>query len=109
MKKYILLYEGPATPQDKMSKEQGEEIMSAWKKWMEDMGDALVDVGSPMTMGKALKDNGDHDSAPELNGYSIIQAENESEVMRLIKDHPFLSDNDGKFAVDFFELLPAPM
>lgn len=109
MKKYMILYEGPATPQDQMSKEKGEQIMAAWGKWMDDTGDALVDVGSPMTMGKAIKDNGQEDNSPQLNGYSVLQAEDEAAVIKLIENHPFLSDNDGKFAIDIFELLPVPV
>jgi hypothetical protein len=49
-------------------------------------------------------DGSTSDSATNLNGYSIIQAENTTEVIRLVEDHPFLSLGDGEYSVEFFEL-----
>ena len=109
MKKFILLYKGPATPMEQMSKEQGEKTMAGWKEWMERIGSALVDIGAPMANGQAVVDDGSAGTATELTGYSIVQAEDMAGALKLVEGHPFLSDKIGKFSVEVFELLPVPM
>ena len=67
--KFILLYKGPATPPGASHKE--------WPPWFKKVGDKLVDTGSSMANGLVLHGDGStSDSATDLNGYSIIQAEN---------------------------------
>src|SRR5579871_2264082 len=108
MKKFMLLYNGPATPPEKMDPAKRDAIMAKWGEWMEKVGDALVDFGQPMANGVAVVDDGSEGKATLLNGYSIIQAEDIMGAKKLSADHPFLSDKTGKFSVDIYELLPAP-
>ncbi len=109
MAKFILLYNGPATPMNQMTEEQSKQTMAGWQTWMGKVGSALTDMGSPMTNGKAVVDNGSIGTATELNGYSILEAENMDEALKLVDGHPFLSDKSGKFSVEVFELVPIPM
>lgn len=109
MKKYILLYKGPATPAQDMDEAKRDGIMNAWKDWMGNMGDALVDVGNPMHSGVSVVDDGSDGKADELSGFSIIQAENIGKAKQLVKDHPFLSDKTGDFSIEIFELADTPM
>lgn len=109
MKKFILLYKGPATPMEQISKEMGEKIMAGWQAWQQKVGSALVDMGAPMANGKAVVDNGSQGTASDLNGYSIVQAENMDQALQLIEGHPFLSDKTSQFSVEVFELMPMPM
>lgn len=109
MKKFILLYNGPATPPEKMTKEMGEKIMEGWKNWTGRVGSAIVDIGAPMANGQAVVDDGSHGTATMLNGYSIIQADDMDGALKLVDGHPFLSDKTGKFSVEVFELMPLPM
>lgn len=108
MKKFILLYKGPAASPEMMTKEQGEASDSVWRSWSKKVGKALVDVGAPMTGGKAVVDDGSTEQATDLNGYSIIEAENMDEVLKLVEGNPFLMDKTGEFSVEVFELLPSP-
>ena len=108
MKKFIFLYNGPATPMEEMTEEEGAEVMGKWAAWMERVGDALVDVGAPMANGRAVADNGDNVEATALNGYTIVQAEDMDGALALTEGHPFLSDNDGKFSIEVHELMPVP-
>lgn len=109
MTKFILLYNGPATPMDQMTEEQTKKTMVNWQTWMSKVGGALIDMGSPMANGKAIVDDGSKGQPTDLNGYSIIEAENMDEALRLVDGHPFLSDKTGKFSVEIFELMPVPM
>lgn len=108
MEKYILLYNGPATDMKDMSEEQGKEVMEKWQVWMEKVGDALLDVGSPMANGVCVVDDGSDGTATSLSGYSIIQAENMDAAKKLVEGHPFLTEGKGNFSVEVHQLLPAP-
>jgi YCII-related domain-containing protein len=82
--RFMLLYSGPATPPD--ASHEG------WPEWFKKLGDRLVDRGSPMIGGRVVHGDGSSsDSAAHLNGYSIIQAEDLDEAVRLVRDHPFLA------------------
>jgi YCII-related domain len=109
MKKFILLYKGPAAPMGQMTPEQTEKQRNAWGAWMGKVGSALVDVGAPMADGHAVVDDGSSGTASDLNGYSIVQADDISSALALIDGHPFLSDKSGKFSVEVFELIPIEM
>ncbi len=108
MSKFILLYNGPATPPEQMDKEKVQKIMGTWKTWMENLGPAMLDMGQPMANGKSVVDDGSKGKALELSGYSIIEAADIDEAVKLASNHPFLSDKTGKFSVEVFELMPVP-
>src|SRR5262245_12144590 len=110
MKKFMILYNGPATPPDQISPEQGKALMDAFGAWAKKLGSALADFGYPMTpgMATAVGDDGSRKKPLQLNGYSIIEAEDLDGAVELVKDHPFLSAKTGEFSVEVFELLPIP-
>jgi hypothetical protein len=96
MKKFLLLYQGPATPLD--ASHEG------WPQWFNKLGDKLVDRGLPMAHGRSLRDDGSTgDSATNLNGYSIIQAEDMGEALSLLHDHPYHSLGN-EYTVEIFAL-----
>ena len=109
MAKYILLYKGPATDMSAMTEEQVQSVMAAWQKWMNDLGDALHDVGQPMANGLSLVDDGSSGTPGLLNGYSIVEAASLDEAKKMSQEHPFLSEGKGNFAIDIYELMPVPM
>ena len=47
MKKFLLLYQGPATPPD--ASHEG------WPEWFNKLGDKLVDRGLPLAHGRSLR------------------------------------------------------
>lgn len=106
MKKFILLYKGSATLPETMTEEQGKTSDSVRQSWIEKVGKSLVDIGAPMTGGKAVVDDGSIVQATDFNGYSIIEAENMDEALKLVDGNPFLMDKTGKFRVEVFELTP---
>jgi hypothetical protein len=108
MKKFIILYNGPATQPEQMDPTKRDAIMAQWGKWMEKVGSAMVDMGQPMAPGEAVVDNGSARPALLLSGYSIIQADSMEAAKKLVEDHPFLSDKTGNFSVELFELMPVP-
>ena len=109
MNKYILIYNGQATDMSDMTEAQGAAIMEGWKVWMGKVGDALINVGAPMTPnGTALVDDGSTRDPAPLSGYSIIQANSLEDAKALTEGHPFLSKGQGNFSVDIYELTDPP-
>jgi hypothetical protein len=108
MPRYMMVYKGPATDMADMTEEQANEVMGKWAVWMQDVGAAMVDMGTPFGPGKSLVDDGSEGTAGQLNGYSVVEADDMDGAAALAKGHPFLSDGTGDFAIDIYELLPAP-
>jgi hypothetical protein len=96
MQTFIVLYQGPATSEGASH--------AGWPEWFTQLGDKLVDVGSPMQHGFVLLSDGStSDSSAGLNGFSIIQAESRDEVVGLLHDHPYLALGH-KYAIEVFEV-----
>jgi hypothetical protein len=96
MKRFLVLYKGPPTPPD--ASHEG------WPQWFTAIGEALVDLGSPMANGVVVRTDGPtSDDASGLLGYSIIQAEDRGEALELVRDHPLLA-LDGEYAIEVFEV-----
>jgi YCII-related domain len=106
MAKFIYLYRGPATPTSDVTPEQGAERMAAFGAWMAKVGAALVDVGSPFGTSASVRDDGTEGTASDLTGYTIVEADNLAAAKALTDGLPFLAGNNGKCAVEIFELLP---
>jgi hypothetical protein len=96
MKRFLLLYTGPPTPP--------EASHEGWPEWFAAIGDALVDLGSPMANGVVIHADGStSDDATGLIGYSVIQAEGRGEALDLVRDHPLLALG-GEYAIEVFEV-----
>jgi hypothetical protein len=106
MAKFIYLYRGPATPMSDLTPEQGAERKAAFGAWMEQVAAALVDVGSPFGASASVRDDGTDGTPGDLTGYTIVEANDLAAAKALTDGLPFLSDSDGKCAVEIFELLP---
>ena len=106
MAKFIYLYRGPTTPRSDFTPEQGAERMGAFVAWMDKVGAALVDGGSPFGSSASVRDDGTEGTAGDLIGYTIIEADDLAAAKALTDGLPFLSNSDGRFAVEIFELLP---
>ena len=109
MSQYILVYKGEATDMADMTPEEGMEVMAKWGVWMEDVGSALIDIGSPFGTASSVVDDGSSGEAGPLTGYSIVEADDMAGAQALCAGHPYLSEGAGNFAIDVYELLPVPM
>jgi hypothetical protein len=104
MAKFIYLYRG-AIPE--LTPEQAAEREAAFAAWIKKLGPALVDVGSPFVGANAsVRDDGSEATAGELAGYSIVEADDLAQAKKFTEGLPFLSERDGKHAIEIFELLP---
>ena len=108
MPQYMMVYKGEATDMADMTEEQGAEVMAKWGTWMEKVGQALADVGTPFGPGSSLIDDGSPGKAHSLTGYSIVEAADMDAARGLADGHPYLSEGKGDYAIDIFEMMPVP-
>ena len=109
MARYMLVYKGEATDMADMSEEEAGAVMAKWGAWMQKVGSALSDIGTPFGPGSSLVDDGSDGTAASLTGYSIVEAGSMDEARGLADGHPYLSEGEGNYAIDIYELLPVPM
>lgn len=108
MSRFMLIYKGEATDVGLMSEEDAAAVLSGWTSWIEEVGPALVDVGTPFGPGASVVDDGSTGDPLALSGYSIVEAGSLSQAQALAGGHPFLSEGAGKYAIEIYEMMPVP-
>lgn len=109
MSKFIFIYRGPATPMDRFTDEQSAAETEAWGAWMGKVGSALIDAGAPFGARTSVCDDGSSVEPAELQGYGIVEADSLQAATALAEGHPFLSEGQGRFNLDIFELVDMAM
>ena len=102
MARFIYIYRGEAR---ELTPEQGAERMAAFTAWIERVGAALVDAGSPFGTSVAVRGDGSETPASASIGYSIVEAEDLAAARVLTDGLPLQQDDDVNAAVEIFELL----
>jgi hypothetical protein len=108
MSKFMMIYKGEATDMADMTEEQAAGVMAKWAAWMEKVGPALADIGTPFGAGTSVVDDGSTATPLSLTGYSIVEAADLAAAAALAGGHPYLSEGKGNYAVEIFELTPVP-
>ena len=106
MANYVLVYKGGSMPE---SDEEKAEVMSAWAKWYEGLGRAVVDGGNPFGPSKFVANDGTvTDKAPsELSGYTILSAENLEAAVGMAQDCPVRLGGADIEVYETFPVMPA--
>ncbi|MHA2343551.1 MAG: hypothetical protein ACXADW_16915 [Candidatus Hodarchaeales archaeon] len=110
MKKFVVLYRAPASAVEAMKDVSPEDMkkgMEPWMAWVKKIGDALIELGSPLGNGQVIGKSGSSPSHSDITGYSILQADNIDEAKKLLKDHPHLMWTEG-CSIEVFESFPMP-
>lgn len=89
MTQFIIAYHGGSKPE---TQEQGAEQMAKWRTWLGDLGDAVVNPGTPLGKSHTVTQEGVSDgSGPDaLTGFSIVEAETLEAALEMAKACPFL-------------------
>ena len=86
MKRFLLLSYGFEKPTP--------EIMGAWGKWFESIGDKIVDQGGLWGGGREISDAGTKDlplGMDSITGYLIINAESLEAAEKIAQDNPYIA------------------
>jgi hypothetical protein len=88
------------------TKEEQDQVMTAWTNWFGTLGDALVDGGNPISQAKAISPDGsvmDATSAP--SGYSILKADSLDAAVALAKGCPVLAGGASVLVSETFPVM----
>jgi hypothetical protein len=87
MEKFVFAYHGGPSS---LSKEEGQALMTNWMRWMESMGDAVIDRGHALGQSKTAGPDGiiDHGGANPLSGFSVVQASDINAALKMAAVSP---------------------
>lgn len=102
MTKFVLAYTGGSAPE---TKEEQDEVMSAWMGWFGQLGAAVVDGGAPFGPAVTIRGGGQTSDggSSSLTGYSIVEAGDLAAATEMGKGCPVLASGG---AVEVYESLP---
>ena len=106
MPKFIFAYHGGSGPED-MSEADVQQVMQAWMKWFEDMGDAVVEMGNPVGMSTTVNSDGsvsDNGGSNPISGYTIVQADTMEAAQALAKAGPVLTSGGSIEIAEIHEM-----
>jgi hypothetical protein len=86
MAKFLVLYRSSMSAAEQMAQGSPETAaagMDAWMAWAQRAGDAVVDLGAPLSTVA-----GSDDTTSLVGGFSILQAASATAVMALLDGHP---------------------
>ena len=88
MPKYVIAYLGGKqmpNPQDRAAH------MAKWKAWVDGLGSAMVNPGTPLGQGKLASLDGVSERGPDhLTGFSIVPADNMDAALDIAERWPVL-------------------
>ena len=89
MSNYVISYHGGNTPE---SPEEGAKQMAKWRAWVDGLGDAVVNPGTPLGKPKTVSSGGVSDDAgPDPStGFSIVKADSMDAALEMAKACPYL-------------------
>ena len=97
MANFMIAYYGGNQP---ASKEEGMAQMEKWKAWVANLGDKVVNPGTPITGTKIVTstDVRDEKDPNAMKGYAVVKADSLEAAVKIAKSDPFLN-NDGTIRV----------
>lgn len=109
MKKFMILYLAPVTAEQQMnvSPEEMKKGMEPWLAWFNKYDKAIVDGGTPLVNGMHFTKNGSSKGQTQVNGYSVVQAEDIEAVKAMLAGHPHFMMPEA--SVEVFEMMPMQM
>ncbi len=102
MSEFILAYHGNGKKPD--SPEEAAEGMQKWQTWVADLGDDMVNPGTPLGMSKTVSISGveDNGGANPLSGFSVVKAADMNAALEIAKSCPFIEMEQGTIEVAEF-------
>ncbi len=91
MANYVFAYHGGKMPE---SPEEGAKFMARWKAWVDGLGDASVNRGSPLGKSKTVSSGSvsDGGGSNPLSGYSVVNADSMDAAVKMAKGCPHLDN-----------------
>jgi hypothetical protein len=109
MTRFVAIYRVPRSTLEQMAKATPEQMksgMDAWMRWAKRNERAMLDLGSPLGKTKQITAQGIADTANDITGYSIVEADSLDAAAELFEGHPHLQLPGA--SVDVLECRPIP-
>ncbi len=93
MTEFMIAYHGGRKPD---SEEEGKIQMGKWKAWIENLGEKIINPGTPLTVSRIVTsdDVEDNNNPDAMKGFAIVKAGSLEEAIEIAKSDPFL-ENGG--------------
>ena len=97
MKNYVLVYRGGLQFK---SPAEGAKHMAKWRAWVQGLGKASVNMGTPFANSRVVSSAGvsKDGGSPPLTGYSVVKAGTQAAALRMAQACPHL-DIGGSIVV----------
>jgi hypothetical protein len=106
MTKFVFTYHAPADAPE-LSPEQNQAVMQEWMSWAGEVGDRMVDFGTPLAGSVRVTPSGTGGSDRQVTGYTIIEADDMESALALARNRPHLNMAGG-CEIEVLEALPVP-
>ncbi len=94
MPEFTIVHHGAGQPE---FKEAGEAAKARWSQWMQDLGEDIVNFGTPFKAPTIVAADGST-RAGELSGYSVVKAANMEAAFTIAKACPHLEMDEVEVA-----------
>jgi len=104
--KYLVLYRSKvsAVELEGASPEDAQAGMDAWMQWSGKVGNAMVDMGSPV---QSVAVVGGSSGGGHIGGFSVLEADSADAAKALVDGHPHLM-SPGDPSIEVLEFLAVP-
>ncbi len=109
MPKFLFVYHAPMPPADATppSEDEMQAVMGQWMGWAEQVGDRMVDFGTPLAGGVRVTRDATSPSTRDVAGYTLLEADDLDAALELARTHPHLN-MPGGCEIEVHEAQPVP-
>ena len=103
MPDYIIAYHGGEKPENP---EEGAKHMAKWKAWVDGLGDAAVNPGTPLGKSRIVSADGvsDDGGSNPMSGFSVVKADSMDKALEMAKQCPFLETGGTLEVAEMMEM-----
>ena len=89
MPQYIIAYIGGQQP---ASEEDGQSQMQKWKDWIEQVGDAVINPGTPLKDIRIMSPDGSvrEGDTDDFHGFTVVETDSLDDALAIARKCPYL-------------------
>jgi len=88
MANFIIVYHAPT--KEISSPEEGQAHRAKWMEWINELGDAMVNPGTPLGKSMIVSSEGVSETDSGLTGYTVVEAPDLDAAVEISKGCPYL-------------------
>ena len=88
MSNFIIIYHAPT--KELSSPEEGQAHQAKWMEWIKELGDAMINPGTPLGKSMMVSSEGVSETDTGLTGYTVVEAPDLDAAVEIAKGCPYL-------------------